>query len=349
MADLAERFASNPLLIPSDVPASRPDVRVICVLNPGAFTYSGKTWLVLRVAEGIPSTENTAGAIILDPATTGGVRRLEVRTDDAALEFADPRGFRYRGQGYLTTLSHLRLASSIDGEHFEVQPRPVLEGRGLLETYGIEDCRVTFLDGRCVLVYTAVSADGFGVGLASTVDWQSFERKGMILAPPNKDCVLFPERVNTQYIMLHRPVATELGGKFMWIARSPDLVHWGEHQCILRPRPGMWDSVKIGAGPPPLRIPEGWLEIYHGADENDRYCLGGLLLDAEDPATVLGRSSLPIMEPLADYELGGFYGNVVFASGAVVARDRLTVYYGAADTSVCGAAFSIRAIVDSLD
>ncbi|HEX8969686.1 MAG TPA: glycoside hydrolase family 130 protein, partial [Chloroflexota bacterium] len=292
--------------------------------------------------------EGIASAIILDPAITGGVRRLEVRTDDPALEFGDPRGFRYNGQGYLTTLSHLRLASSIDGEHFEVQPQPALEGQGVLETFGIEDCRVTFLDGRYFLVYTAVSADGFGVGLASTVDWQSFERKGMILAPPNKDCVLFPERVNGQYVMLHRPVATELGGKFMWIARSPDLVHWGEHQCILRTRPGMWDSVKLGAGPPPLRIPEGWLEIYHGADENDRYCLGGLLLDADDPAKVLGRSSVPIMQPVADYEIGGFYGNVVFASGAVVHGDRLIVYYGAADTSVCGAAFSTRAIVDSL-
>ena len=348
MADLAERFASNPLLTPSDVAASRPGLNVICVLNPGAFTFGGKTWLILRVAEGIPPTERTANAIILDPAVSGGVRRLEVRTDDPALEFSDPRVFRYQGQGYLTTLSHLRLASSSDGAHFEVQPQPALEGHGPLETFGIEDCRVTFLDGCYLLVYTAVSGDGFGVGLASTTDWQSFERKGMILAPPNKDCVLFPERIGGQYVILHRPVAAELGGKFMWIARSPDLVHWGEHECILRTRPGTWDSVKIGAGPPPVRIPEGWLEIYHAADEKDRYCLGGLLLDADDPSRVLGRSSAPIMEPLADYEIGGFYGNVVFASGAVVQGDRLTMYYGAADTIVCGATFSIRAIVDTL-
>ena len=130
MTDLAERFASNPLLTPSDVPASRTDLRVICVLNPGAFMYDGKTWLILRVAEGIPATESMASAVILDPASTGGVRRLEVRTDDPALEFSDPRVFRYHGQGYLTTLSHLRLASSSDGAHFEVQhsPRPVFTG-----------------------------------------------------------------------------------------------------------------------------------------------------------------------------------------------------------------------------
>jgi len=171
---------------------------------------------------------------------------------------------------------------------------------------------------------------------------------GMILPPPNKDCVLFPERIGGQFVVLHRPVAAELGGKNMWLASSPDLVHWGEHRCIMRTRPGLWDSLKIGAGPPPVRIAEGWLEIYHGADENDRYCPGGMLLDAEDPSRVLARSHGPIMEPLADYEIGGFYGNVVFASGQVVDEDRLTLYYGAADTIVCGATFSIRAIVNSL-
>jgi beta-1,2-mannobiose phosphorylase / 1,2-beta-oligomannan phosphorylase len=77
MADLAERFPNNPLLTPSDVPATRTDLRVMCVLNPGAFTYGGKTWLVLRVAEGFAATESVASAIILDPATVGGVRRLE--------------------------------------------------------------------------------------------------------------------------------------------------------------------------------------------------------------------------------------------------------------------------------
>ena len=206
---------------------------------------------------------------------------------------------------------------------------------------------MTLLDDQFHLAYTSVSADGFGVGLASTSDLQSFDRKGMILPPPNKDCVLFPERIGGQYLVLHRPVAAEVGGKNIWLASSPDLVHWGEHRCILRTRPEMWDSAKIGAGPPPVRIAEGWLEIYHGADENDRYCLGGVLLDGDDPSIVLARSHDPIMEPSADYEVSGFYANVVFASGQVVDADQLTIYYGAADSIVCGATFSIRAIVNS--
>jgi beta-1,2-mannobiose phosphorylase / 1,2-beta-oligomannan phosphorylase len=349
MRDLADRFETNPLLGPRDVRPSRPGLSVICVLNPGAFTYADKTWLVLRVAEGLPASESMVSAIVLDPSAPAGINRIEVPTDDPAVELGDPRGFRFQGRSYLTTLSHLRLASSTDGAHFEVAPRPSFEGLGGLETYGVEDCRVTLLDGRFYLLYTAVSSDGFGVGMASTADWQSFERHGMVLPPPNKDAVLFPGRFDGRYAMLHRPVASELGGKNMWIAWSPDLVHWGEHECILRTRPGLWDSAKIGAGPPPFRIPEGWLEIYHGADEADRYCLGGVLLDADNPAKVLGRSRVPIMQPLAEYERGGFYGNVVFASGAIVDGDRVNVYYGAADTIVCGATFSIQAILKGLE
>ena len=349
MPDLAERFAANPILTPEDVAPSRPNLRVTCVLNPGAFTFADKTWLVLRVAEGLPACETVLSAVMLDPTTSSGVRLLEARIGDPGLEAGDARGFRYLGRSYLTTLSHLRLASSSDGVRFRVESMPAFEGLGPRETFGVEDCRVTELDGRFQLLYTAVSADGFGVGLASTTDWRTFERKGMLLAPPNKDCVLFQERIDGRYAMLHRPSAPELGGNNMWLARSPDLVHWGEHECIVRTRPGMWDSVRIGAGPPPVRIPEGWLAIYHAADDRDRYCLGGLLLDADDPSRVVGRSRVPVMEPLEDYEIGGFYGNVIFATGVIATCDRMTLYYGAADSSVCGATLSIKSILHGLE
>src|SRR6185369_2511593 len=119
--DLAQRFPNNPLLSPQDVPPTRAGLSVICVLNPGAFRYAGKTWLVLRVAEGVPASKTSVSAFMLDPAAANGVRCLEVATDDPALQFSDPRGFGYQGQLYLTTLSHLRLASSTDGAHFKVE------------------------------------------------------------------------------------------------------------------------------------------------------------------------------------------------------------------------------------
>ena len=322
----------------------------MCVLNPAAFHFEGKTWLLLRVAEAVPAGDGTVSALVLDAAAPEGMRRVEARAGDPDLIISgDPRSFKWRGDDYLTTISHLRLASSQDGVSFRVEPAPALEGEGNMESYGIEDCRVTEIDGRYHLAYTAVSPDGFGVGVADTRDWRTYRRHGMVLPPPNKDFVLFPEMVRGAYVALHRPVTEGLGLPSMWIARSSDLVHWGEQQCILRPRRGMWDSTKLGAGPPPLRIPEGWLEIYHGVDQDQRYCLGAVLLDADEPARVLGRSPDPIMEPLADYEIHGFFGSVIFATGAFAEGDQLTIYYGAADKHVCGATMSIQEILASLD
>ena len=322
----------------------------MCVLNPAAFHFEGKTWLLLRVAEAVPAGDGTVSALVLDAAAPEGMRRVEARAGDPDLIISgDPRSFKWRGDDYLTTISHLRLASSQDGVSFRVEPAPALEGEGNMESYGIEDCRVTEIDGRYHLAYTAVSPDGFGVGVADTRDWRTYRRHGMVLPPPNKDFVLFPEMVRGAYVALHRPVTEGLGLPSMWIARSSDLVHWGEQQCILRPRRGMWDSTKLGAGPPPLRIPEGWLAIYHGVDQDQRYCLGAVLLEADDPARVLGRSRDPVMEPLADYEIHGFFGNVIFATGAFAEDDRLTIYYGAADKHVCGATISIHEILAGLD
>jgi predicted GH43/DUF377 family glycosyl hydrolase len=110
----------------------------------------------------------------------------------------------------------------------------------------------------------------------------------------------------------------------------------------------MWDCARIGAGASPIRTPEGWLEIYHGADSGNRYCLGALLLDLEQPWKVLARSRNPIMEPAADYEHAGFFGNVVFTNGHLADGDTVTLYYGASDSVICGARFSIQEILKSL-
>jgi len=110
----------------------------------------------------------------------------------------------------------------------------------------------------------------------------------------------------------------------------------------------MWDSERIGAGAAPIKTSEGWLEIYHGANDDHRYCLGALLLDLHDPSHVIARSEQPIMEPTEDYELNGFFGNVVFTNGHIVVEDTITLYYGASDEVICGAELSIKEILQSL-
>jgi len=102
---------------------------------------------------------------------------------------------------------------------------------------------------------------------------------------------------------------------------------------------------RVGAGAAPIRTPAGWLEIYHGADEKHRYCLGALLLDLEEPWKVIARSTEPIMEPVAAYDQIGFFANVVFTNGHLVHGDTVTLYYGASDSVICGARFSIQEIL----
>ncbi len=345
-ADLADRFPENPILHPRDIRPSAPGVMIECLLNPGVFSFEGRTWLLLRVAE---RPKQTPGKISFPILEDGKVRVMEFDKSDPRLDASDPRVINFDGEDYLTTLSHLRLVSSSDGVNFrEETDFPLLTGEGNQEAYGIEDCRVTQIGKEYLLTYTAASSNGVGVGLRSTTDWRSLKNHGMIFTAHNKDCAIFDEKINGMYYALHRPSSKEIGGNYIWTAESPDLLHWGNHRCIALTRPGMWDSQRVGAGAAPIRTAAGWLEIYHGADANNRYCLGALLLDLNEPWKVLARSESPIMEPLADYEKIGFFGNVVFTNGHLVDGDQITLYYGASDSVICGARFSIAEILQSL-
>lgn len=345
MSDLACRFAENPLIRPSDVTPSGPGLQVECLLNPGVFRFGGKVCLLVRVAERpVPAP----GRVRIPFLREGRVEVLDVAADDPEVNTDDPREYKYRGNGFLSTVSHLRLFTSPDGRRFEDAGLQI-HGRGPRETFGIEDCRVSTMDdGRFVLTYTAVSADGYGVGLKTTRDWRTFEDYGMIISPSNKDAAVFEERIGGEYVCIHRPSGVIVGGHFIWMATSPDLHRWGGHTCVARTRPGCWDSARVGGGAAPVKTDRGWLAVYHGADEKSRYCLGALLLDTNDPTRVLARSEQPIMEPREDYERRGFFGEVVFTNGHLADGDRLTVYYGASDTVICGAEFSVARILGAL-
>ena len=160
---------------------------------------------------------------------------------------------------------------------------------------------------------------------------------------------IFPEQINGNYYAIHRPVSPLFKSYAIWIAASPDLTCWGKHRCLLQPRPGFWDETKIGAGAAPVRIEPGWLEIYHGADHNNRYCLGAVLLDAEKPWKVIARTQKPILEPQTDYECQGFFGNVVFSCGLLCEQERLRIYYGAADSVICYAELSLKETIENLN
>ncbi len=345
MTDIAKRCEANPIIKPEDITPSNDKLEVTCILNPGAFIYKNKTHLLMRVAERPVQKNNTVTLAVIENEK---MKILEFNKNDPLLNAQDPRTIFYKNKFYLTTISHLMMVSSDDGMHFDLDNCKRITSKIQLENYGIEDCRVTQINEKYYLTYTAVSENGFSVAMTNTANWTDFAPRTIIIPGPNKDCALFKEKINGQFICLHRPCMGNMGGENIWMAKSPDLIHWGQNQCIAKTRKGKWDCKRIGAGATPIKTKHGWLVIYHGADDENRYCLGAMLLDCKNPAKILARSEKPIMQPIMQYEKNGFFANVIFTNGHVVNNDTVTIYYGASDTVICKADMSINEIIENI-
>jgi predicted GH43/DUF377 family glycosyl hydrolase len=335
------------------VPPSRPELEVVGVFNPGVTRHQGEVVLLLRVAE---APRNVSASEVAAPVYNADSGRVEVNRwsrDAEGVDASDPRTVVADGRTWLTSISHLRVARSTDGTHFEVEPAPALCAATTYESYGVEDPRITLLADTYWINYTAVSAYGIATALVSTRDFRTFERHGIIFPPNNRDVTVFPEQIAGRYLALHRPMPVGLGQPAIWAASSSDLVSWGGHRPVAAPRRGMWDDAKVGGGAVPFRVRAGeqdaWLAVYHGVTGSPPvYALGALLLDRRDPARVIARSRQPILSPEAAYEREGFFGGVVFTCGLLADGDRVRIYYGAADGVTAVADLSLGEILASL-
>ncbi len=239
--------------------------------------------------------------------------------------------------------SSIYAARSRDGvRNWNIQMEPILkygEPGWRYESWGCEDARVTYLPAEKLwyIMYTAYSSTGPAVALARSEDLVTAERIGLVFSPNNKDAVLFSKRFAGRWAVLHRPDAG--GMENIWSAYSPDLLHWGEPHCVLPERSGAaWDSLKVGAGPPPILTEHGWLLIYHGVKAyggNFVYRAGVALLDRDTPYKVIARGRDWVFQAEAPYELSGYVPSVVFPTGVLLRGDELWMYYGAADSYVC--------------
>jgi predicted GH43/DUF377 family glycosyl hydrolase len=254
-------------------------------------------------------------------------------------------------------ISRLGYARSLEGTEITGRSSvPVLEPSADWEELGCEDPRITPFDGSFYVTYTAYSWRGPRIALASTTDFVKFEKHGLVGPDLNdKDCVLFPDRINGRIAILHRlesRVQIAYFQDFEALVNSGEfwedyIKHFDDYE-IIRPK-FPWEEVKVGIGSPPIKTKRGWLVIYHGVSIERVYRAGAVLLDIDNPTKVLARTKNPILEPEMEFEKHGVVPNVVFPDGATIQNGTLLTYYGGADKVCCVASAPIDEFLDELE
>lgn len=362
---ILKKMASEPsiLLSPKDVEPSFPDWEVKGVLNPGGIrTEDGKIVLYVRVAEApiYSSSSYLKCPVVISEKEYETASETVHKRAIAKIDPDVPNMIFLKDKiCKLTTLSHLRKVILDESGHKVeyVDKLPTFVGRPGTSEYGVEDGRITKIGNTYYMTYVAVSdKNGVSTSLAESKDLTHWTRRGLIFQEQNKDVVLFPERINGLYVALNRPESSfKFSKPNIWISYSPDLVFWGKEKSLMDTRKNSWEAERNGAGPPPIRLKEGWLLIYHGVclkRKKSHYSAGAALLDLKNPEKVLARTSKdnPLMIPETKFERTGFVNNVVFPTAAIPTANgkELLIYAGGADSIITVRKFSIAEILKNL-
>jgi predicted GH43/DUF377 family glycosyl hydrolase len=282
----------------------------------------------------------------------------------AAIELENQTYILYRAVGPDNT-SVVGYARSKDGIHIDERlPEPIYGPRapfeqkhgGPTDNSGCEDARVVRIGEQLYITYTAYDSVSEPRVAESSIAVKDFlAHKWDKWTPPelvspegvdDKDAAIFPEKINGRYMVLHR-VNGHVCADFVL---GLNFRHEKLTRCIqlFGPRPGMWDSQKVGIAGPPLKTPAGWILFYHGITDTHEYCLGAVLLDRRNPTNVLGRTSQPILTPVEPWEREGWIANVVFPCGQVVRDGTVYLYYGGADHVIGVATLKLDELVANL-
>jgi beta-1,4-mannooligosaccharide/beta-1,4-mannosyl-N-acetylglucosamine phosphorylase len=237
--------------------------------------------------------------------------------------------------------ANIHFGRSKDGLRFDIDDTVIPwvdeNGKPNPVSYGY-DPRFVKIDDNYYVVWCD-DMKGASIGMGMTKDFKTWTRLQNPLMPFNRNGVLFPRKVNGNYILFSRPsdsAHTPFGDIYM--SESPDLVYWGKHRWVMgKGGRGWWQGTKIGGGPVPIETTEGWLMFYHGVSGTCNgfvYSFGAVLFDINDPGKVLLRTRDYLLTPEKDYETTGFVPNVAFPCANIYDADtgRIAIYYGAADT-----------------
>ena len=321
-----QKHAANPII----EPRAENFWEMKATFNPAAVDVDGRVHLLYRAIGG--DDMSTLGYAASDDGVT-----VAERPDMFAVKH------RTKGSKPLTSVSKINY----------------LSGGGCAG--GSEDPRLTLMDedGRVYLTYTAF--DGWGsVRIAlSSIAKDDFVNRRWKWSPPvflspqgevHKNWVLFPEKINGKYAILHSLSPKVLIDYVDGLSEFEDDAKNIKSHYDRFSNTGEWDSWVRGVGPPPMRTRLGWLLFYHAMDTRDpnRYKLGAMILDADDPTKILYRSRVPVLEPEEWYENTGWKSGVVYSCGAVIKDGELYVYYGGADSVVCVATANLDHFLEEL-
>ena len=255
--------------------------------------------------------------------------------------------------------TNIGLAISDDGINWQVSPKPcfALKDDEIKRAY---DPRLTVIDGVCYMCFAVDTNHGLRGGFARTEDFEHFDVISMSL-PDNRNMVLFPEKLNGNFIRLERPMPVYSRGHHdtfdIWLSESPDLEFWGKHRLVLGTEQVTFCNDKIGPAAPPVKTEKGWLATFHSVklypDKGKNgweqrwikeYYAGIMLLDKDDPSKVIGRYSEPLIVCDRDFELeDGFRKDVIFPGGMILEDSgEVKIYYGASDTVECMASADVN-------
>ncbi len=259
----------------------------------------------------------------------------------------------FRGE-QLDGIPHLYLGRSKDAIHWTYDPDKIPlkneQGESFMPNYAYDPRLIKVEDTYYIIWCTDFY--GAALGMAKTKDFKEFTRIENPFLPFNRNGVLFPRKINGNFMLLSRPSDsghTPFGDIFL--SESPDLVYWGKHRHVMSKGKQWWQSLKIGGGSAPIETSEGWLLFYHGVTGTCNgyvYSMGACILDIDNPSVVKHRCNNFILTPETWYEERGFVANVVFPCAALTDADtgRIAIYYGAADSYVGLAFTTVDTIID---
>ena len=258
----------------------------------------------------------------------------------------------------------LGIAYSDDGIVWKAEDKPFFTASMLNndEIKHIYDPRLTVIDGQLHMCFAVDTKHGVCGGVGIIHNMERLEIKSLS-TPDNRNMVLFPEKINGNYVRLERPmpVYSRGGDKFdIWLSESPDLVYWGKSRLVLATEDVPYCNDKIGPGAPPIKTDRGWLIIFHSVDIDPnrgkngwekawrkRYVIGLALLDPEDPSRVIGMSKRPLMVPEGYWELEeGYRTNALFPCGMLEENGLVRIYYSAGDAIVRMATAKLEDLLD---